>query len=102
MCGADENMDVMVVGDVGELPLLYAVSEIAFVGGSLLEGQEGHNLAEAAVTGCAVLVGKHAGQFNRMAGSARTRIVKALSGSITLFLAHYTCLSDSHLAGYDL
>lgn len=58
----------MVVSDVGELPLLYAVCEIAFVGGSLLEGQEGHNLAEAAVTGCAVLVGRHAGQFNRMAG----------------------------------
>ncbi|GMH33462.1 hypothetical protein BSKO_01296 [Bryopsis sp. KO-2023] len=61
------NVDIFLVDDVGELPLLYAVSEIAFVGGSLLEGQEGHNLAEPAVSGCAVIVGKHAGQFNRMA-----------------------------------
>ena len=35
---ADSKVDVFVVDLVGELPLLYAISEIAFVGGSLLEG----------------------------------------------------------------
>jgi hypothetical protein len=43
------------------------VSEIAFIGNSLLEGCSGHNLAEAAVAGCAVLVGPHAGAFTQMA-----------------------------------
>ncbi|CAD7697115.1 unnamed protein product [Ostreobium quekettii] len=61
------KVDVFVVDLVGELPLLYAISEIAFVGGSLMEGSSGHNLAEAAVAGCAVVVGMHAGHFNRMA-----------------------------------
>lgn len=36
--GADSRVDVFVVDLVGELPLLYAISEIAFVGNSLLEG----------------------------------------------------------------
>lgn len=44
-----------------------SVSEVAFIGSSLLEGCSGHNLAEAAVAGCAVLVGEHAGHFNTMA-----------------------------------
>jgi 3-deoxy-D-manno-octulosonic-acid transferase len=43
------------------------VSEVAFIGSSLLEGCSGHNLAEAAVAGCAVLVGEHAGHFSTMA-----------------------------------
>jgi hypothetical protein len=44
-----------------------SVSEIAFIGNSLYEGCGGHNLAEAAVAGCAVLVGEHAGHFGQMA-----------------------------------
>lgn len=44
-----------------------SVSEVAFIGSSLLEGCSGHNLAEAAVAGCAVLVGEHAGHFSTMA-----------------------------------
>jgi hypothetical protein len=47
--------------------LVYSVSEVAFIGNSLLEGCSGHNLAEAAVAGCAVLVGEHAGHFSTMA-----------------------------------
>jgi 3-deoxy-D-manno-octulosonic-acid transferase len=43
------------------------VSEVAFIGSSLLEGCSGHNLAEDAVAGCAVLVGEHAGHFSTMA-----------------------------------
>jgi 3-deoxy-D-manno-octulosonic-acid transferase len=44
-----------------------SVAEVAFIGNSLLEGCGGHNLAEAAVAGCAVLIGEHAGHFNTMA-----------------------------------
>lgn len=48
-------------------PALNSVSEVAFIGNSLFEGSSGHNLAEAAVAGCAVLVGEHAGHFGQMA-----------------------------------
>jgi hypothetical protein len=61
------GVDVLLVDVPSELPLMYSVSEVAFVGNSLLEGFGGHNLAEAAVAGCAVLVGEHAGHFNTMA-----------------------------------
>jgi len=44
-----------------------SVCEIAFIGNSLLEGSGGHNLAEAAVAGCAVVVGEHGGAFSQMA-----------------------------------
>eukprot|EP00192_Tetraselmis_astigmatica_P006987 CAMPEP_0117658878 /NCGR_PEP_ID=MMETSP0804-20121206/6107_1 /TAXON_ID=1074897 /ORGANISM="Tetraselmis astigmatica, Strain CCMP880" /LENGTH=788 /DNA_ID=CAMNT_0005465445 /DNA_START=323 /DNA_END=2689 /DNA_ORIENTATION=- len=59
--------DVFVVDTVGELPLLFSVAELAFIGGSLFDGSRGHNLAEAAVAGCAILVGPHAGHFSQMA-----------------------------------
>jgi len=59
--------DVLLVDAVGELPLLFAVAEIVFVGGSMFEGSKGHNLAEAAVAACAVLVGPYAGHFSQMA-----------------------------------
>eukprot|EP00873_Tetraselmis_striata_P002563 jgi/Tetstr1/422827/TSEL_013618.t1 len=59
--------DVLLVDMVGELPLLFSVSEVAFIGGSLFDGSRGHNLAEAAVAGCAVLVGPYAGHFSQMA-----------------------------------
>eukprot|EP00775_Hariotina_reticulata_P009725 gene9724-9884_t len=62
-----EGLDVLLVDVHADLPLLYSVAEIAFIGNSLLEGCGGHNLAEAAVAGCAVLVGEHAGHFNTMA-----------------------------------
>jgi hypothetical protein len=43
----------------------------------LLEGSTGHNLAEAAVAGCAVLVGEHAGHFNQMADELNQAAVMA-------------------------
>jgi len=53
-----------------------SVSEVAFIGSSLLEGCSGHNLAEAAVAGCAVLVGEHAGHFNTMADELNQAAVR--------------------------
>ena len=65
-----DAVDLLVVAAPAELPLVYCACEIAFVGNSLLPGAPppgGHNLAEAAVAGCAVLVGEHAGAFAQMA-----------------------------------
>jgi type IV secretory pathway VirB2 component (pilin) len=41
----------------GELNHFYAMVAIAFVGGSLVQGLAGHNVAEAAAAGCVVLTG---------------------------------------------
>jgi 3-deoxy-D-manno-octulosonic-acid transferase len=41
----------------GELKEFYSLAPVAFVGGSLVEGLSGHNLAEAAAAGCVVLTG---------------------------------------------
>eukprot|EP00850_Spirogloea_muscicola_P002451 SM000009S23580 [mRNA] locus=s9:793839:797987:- [translate_table: standard] len=58
--------DIYLVDTLGELQLLYAEVAVAFVGGSLLPHCRGHNLAEAAAAGCAVLTGKHVGHFSSM------------------------------------
>eukprot|EP00850_Spirogloea_muscicola_P023154 SM000333S12556 [mRNA] locus=s333:75564:79742:+ [translate_table: standard] len=58
--------DIYLVDTLGELQLLYAEVAVAFVGGSLLPHCCGHNLAEAAAAGCAVLTGKHVGHFSSM------------------------------------
>ena len=51
------------VGDtMGELPLLYAASDVAFVGGSLVP-HGGHNLLEPAALGIPVVTGPHVFNF---------------------------------------
>ncbi|KAJ7529898.1 hypothetical protein O6H91_15G070500 [Diphasiastrum complanatum] len=60
--------DIYVVDTIGELQQFYGLTPIAFVGGSLLNGLSGHNMAEAAACGCAVLTGPHIGHFSKMVG----------------------------------
>jgi len=49
----------VLLGDgLGELPRLYALSDIAFIGGSLVRAG-GHNPLEAAAQGLALLIGPH-------------------------------------------
>ena len=51
------------IGDtMGELPLLYAASDVAFVGGTLVE-IGGHNMLEPAALGLPVLYGPHVFNF---------------------------------------
>lgn len=55
------------VGDtMGELPLFYAASDVAFVGGSLIE-VGGHNMLEPAALGVPVIVGPHLFNFAEIA-----------------------------------
>ena len=54
------------VGDtMGELPLLYAASDVAFVGGSLVP-HGGHNLLEPAALGMPVVTGQHVFNFTEI------------------------------------
>jgi len=62
-CPAD--IQVMIVDTMGELPLFYAASDLAFVGGSLVP-HGGHNLLEPAILGRAVITGPHFFNFNEI------------------------------------
>ncbi|HEX7081650.1 MAG TPA: 3-deoxy-D-manno-octulosonic acid transferase [Gammaproteobacteria bacterium] len=61
-CPAPGRGAVLVVDTVGELGLLYAAADVAFVGGSLFyrgSNKGGHNLMEPAVLGVPVLFGPY-------------------------------------------
>ncbi|XP_068661813.1 probable 3-deoxy-D-manno-octulosonic acid transferase, mitochondrial [Aristolochia californica] len=55
-----------IVDTLGELRSLYSLSPIAVIGGSFIPGLAGHNISEAAASGCAVLTGPHVGHFSHM------------------------------------
>lgn len=62
-CSSD--VQVLVVDTMGELPLFYGTSDVAFVGGSLMP-HGGHNLLEPAALGRAVITGPHYFNFNEI------------------------------------
>ena len=54
---------VWLVDTMGEMGLIYRLSDIAFVGGSLCAGLKGHNPLEPARLDCAILTGRHISSF---------------------------------------
>ena len=61
-----DDVDVFVGDSMGELPLFYAASDVAFVGGSLVP-TGGHNMLEPAALGLPVLFGPHVFNFSDIA-----------------------------------
>ena len=59
------DVQVMVVDTMGELPLFYAASDVAFVGGSLVP-VGGHNILEPAALGRPIITGPHYFNFNEI------------------------------------
>ena len=59
-CGAEDA--VIVLDSVGELAQIYEASEVAFVGGSLIE-RGGHNMLEPVLRGAPVAFGPHVANF---------------------------------------
>ena len=57
--------DVVVLDEIGRLAELYAVGEVAFVGGSLIE-RGGHNLLEPILCGVATVHGPHMANFREL------------------------------------
>jgi len=57
------DTDVYIVDRIGKMGLVYSLSQIAFVGGSLLDGLSGHNPLEPARLDCAVITGTHISSF---------------------------------------
>ena len=68
--GFDASTDVLLGDTMGELPVFYAASDLAFVGGSLVD-VGGHNLLEPAVLGIPALTGPHTRNFADLATSLR-------------------------------
>jgi 3-deoxy-D-manno-octulosonic-acid transferase len=68
----DGGTDVYLGDSMGELALLYAAADVAFVGGSLVP-TGGHNLLEPAAAGLPVLAGPHTFNFSEVARLLRER-----------------------------
>ena len=60
------HTDVLLGDTMGELPLLYGLADIAFVGGSLV-GVGGHNMLEAAAWELPIITGPHLFNFSEVA-----------------------------------
>jgi 3-deoxy-D-manno-octulosonic-acid transferase len=58
---------VFLVDTIGELAWLYALADVAFVGGSLVP-RGGHNIIEPAQHGVAIMVGNHTENFRDIVG----------------------------------
>ncbi|MBB5349383.1 3-deoxy-D-manno-octulosonic acid transferase [Desulfoprunum benzoelyticum] len=73
-----KTADVLLVDSIGELPWLYALADIAFVGGSLVAAR-GHNPIEPATHGVPVLFGRHMEDFAEI-----SRDLVAAGGALTV------------------
>ncbi len=84
-----QYVDVYLADTMGELKMLYAASDVAFVGGSMVS-VGGHNILEAAAVGAPVLFGPYMANFKEIAegvlrqGAAiqcqnESEIIKAIS-----------------------
>jgi len=58
----NKHMQVFVLDTLGELPMFYAASDIAFIGGSLVSAG-GHNMMEPASLGVPVIIGPYVHNF---------------------------------------
>lgn len=83
---------VLLIDSIGELSSLYALADLAFVGGSLVP-RGGHNIIEPAQHGVAILVGEHTENFRDIVELFKSqnavRVVNSanLSATILEFLA---------------
>jgi len=93
----DKNTDIYLGDTMGELPLLYAAADVAFIGGSLVK-TGGHNMIEAAMLGVPIVMGKYVFNFATISKQLQQKqamqIVKN-KAELTIVLAQY--LNDANL-----
>ena len=89
----ERDVDLYIADTVGELGLFYRLSQVAFLGGSLVP-VGGHNPIEPAKLGCALLHGPHVknfadvfAAFDRDGGSRETPDVQVLAGAVHRWLS---------------
>jgi 3-deoxy-D-manno-octulosonic-acid transferase len=77
---------VLLVDTIGELAALYALADVAFVGGSLVP-HGGHNIIEPAQYGVAIVVGNHTENFRDIVSLFQRRDAVRIVGVAELPLA---------------
>jgi len=91
------EVEVFVGDTMGELPIFYAASDLAFVGGSLVPSG-GHNMLEPAALGVPVILGPHVFNFADIARNLRASgaaVEVADGGGLAEVICRY--LSDANL-----
>ena len=85
---------VLMLDSIGELASVYALGDLAFVGGSLVE-HGGHNILEPAQHGVATLIGPHYENFMDMVNLFRAADAVRVVGPAELPLAFVDLLSNA-------
>lgn len=90
----ERDIDLYVADTVNELGLFYRLSQVAFLGGSLVEGIGGHNPIEPAKLGCALVHGPYVhnnaeifAAFDQDGGSRSVPDAQALAGAVHRWLS---------------
>jgi 3-deoxy-D-manno-octulosonic-acid transferase len=106
--GSDTAPDVVFVDTLGELAAFYSVADVAFVGGSLVDGG-GHNVREPARFSKPVLFGPNMTNFNRIAGDLKRSGggievcgKEDLTRELTRFLSDRASLEIAGARAYDV
>jgi len=84
---------VFLLDTIGELAALYALADVAFVGGSLVP-HGGHNIIEPAQHGVAIVVGNHTENFRDIVGLFQSRDALRVVGPAELPLTLLELLSS--------
>jgi len=84
---------VLLIDTIGELASLYALADIAFVGGSLVP-RGGHNIIEPAQHGVPIVVGNHTENFRDIVGMFQSRDAVRIVGSAELPLVLMELISN--------
>ena len=86
---------VLLLDTIGELAALYALADLAFVGGSLVP-HGGHNIIEPAQHGVATLVGNHTENFRDIVGLFQSRDAVRVVGPAELPLVLMELLANDN------
>jgi 3-deoxy-D-manno-octulosonic-acid transferase len=84
---------VLLLDTIGELAALYALADIAFVGGSLVP-RGGHNIIEPAQHGVATVVGNHTENFRDIVSLFQSRDAVRIAGPAELPLVLLELLAN--------
>ncbi len=91
--GEPLNGEVLLLDTIGELAALYALADIAFVGGSLVP-RGGHNIIEPAQHGRAIVVGNHTENFRDIVSLFQGRDAVRIVGPAELPLMFLELLAN--------
>jgi 3-deoxy-D-manno-octulosonic-acid transferase len=84
---------VLLIDTIGELAALYALADVAFVGGSLVP-RGGHNIIEPAQHGVPIIVGNYTENFRDMVSLFQSRDAVRVVGPAELPLAFMELISN--------